>query len=379
MILICPDSFKDAITSLDACRAIARGVESSLPDLSYHMFPVSDGGEGFADVLNYHLNLKHISCQSFDPLHRPIETEFLFDEVHKRAFFAMSQAAGLELISMRERDPLHTTTYGVGVLIKACVDFGAKEIMIGVGGSATNDGGTGMAAALGWRFIDQDGIEVIPTGKSLSSIAEIIPPTHNDINDVKITLLSDVDNPLLGPTGAAHTYAMQKGASPHGITLLEEGMVNLNALFEDQLGKQISDLPGAGAAGGFGAGALVFLNATLESGINKMIDLVGLRKHLEKATLVITGEGKLDAQTSSGKLIHGITTICREKNVPVVAFCGRVEADSNELHAIGLHRAFSNSEGINDLEVAIRNTAILLEERVGKHLPGILEELSITQ
>lgn len=377
MILICPDSFKDAITSLDACRAIARGIESSLPDLSYQIFPISDGGEGFADVLDYHLNLKRIPCQTSDPLNRPIETEFLYDEVHGRTFFAMSQAAGLELLSMGERDPLHTTTYGVGVLIKACVDFGAKEIMIGIGGSATNDGGTGMAAALGWRFIDQDRRNLIPTGNSLSSIAEIIPPDHNYCSAVQITLLSDVDNPLLGPTGATHTYARQKGATSDGITILEEGMGNLNTLIKDQLGKQIANVPGAGAAGGFGAGALVFLNATLESGINKMTDLVGLRKHIEKATLVITGEGKLDAQTESGKLIHGITSICRENNVPVVAFCGQVESDTNALRTMGLHRTFSISEGTNDVNDAIRNTAVLLEKWVNNQLPQIMDELSL--
>jgi len=376
MILICPDSFKDAITSLEACLAIARGIESSSPELNYRIFPVSDGGEGFTEVLNFHLDLAHISCNTTDPLGRPIETEILYDSTKKRAFFAMSQAAGLELLSQDERNPLETTTYGVGNLIKACTSAGAKEILIGVGGSATNDGGIGMATALGWKFFDQDGESISPNGKNLLPVKQIVAPIHNILNDINVTLLCDVDNPLLGPRGATHTYAGQKGATTQGTALLEEGMSNLNYLFQDQLGKDLANVPNAGAAGGFGAGAVAFLNGTLESGINKMIELTGFWRHVATASLVLTGEGRLDAQTASGKLIHGIASISQERNVPVVAFCGQVKANSNELKSLGLYRAYCISEDESDITVAIRNTSALLEKSVEIELPDVMRGIS---
>jgi glycerate 2-kinase len=374
-ILICPDSFKDAVTSLEACQAIARGIELSAPEVPYQIFPVSDGGEGFTDVLDYHLNLAHITCITKDPLGRSIEPEILYDEDNKRAFFAMSQAAGFELLSAVERNPLHTSTYGVGMMVDACVEAGAHEIMIGVGGSSTNDGGTGMASALGWQFLDQNGNSITPVGKNLLAIREIVRPVNNILNDVDVTLLCDVDNPLLGPSGATYTYAAQKGASAMELVLLEAGIDNLNALFRNQLDKDIATIPGAGAAGGFGAGAIVFLDASLVSGIDKMLELVGFRPQVDASILVLTGEGKLDAQTSSGKLIYGIASICRESHVPIVAFCGQVEADSHDLQVIGLRQAICISERVQDLKTAILNTSLLLEESVAKNLPGIMQDI----
>jgi glycerate 2-kinase len=365
-ILIAADSFKDALPSLEICEAIERGIRQVMPDTATVVFPMADGGEGTASVLAHHLEGSMVSLTVNDPLFRPVRAKYFLSKNDELAFLELAEASGLQRLGPAERNPLVTTTLGTGELLAHAIMQGAKKIVLGIGGSATNDGGMGMAAALGWRFISPQGKELRPTGKNLGYVHHVSLQSsdfshQSSVFSPQIEVICDVDNPLLGPQGAARVYARQKGADAAAIGQLEAGMRHFAAVLKKHFGKDFSSIPGAGAAGGLGAGAVAFAGATLRPGIEVMMELTGFERQLEDADLLVTGEGKLDGQTARNKLISGICKKAAQHDVPVVAFCGAVEANQQETEGIGLAAAIAISPGAQPLEQALGHTARNLE------------------
>lgn len=386
-ILIACDSFKDALAAVEVCSAIERGLTLANPSFKTRIFPLADGGEGVKDILDFHLGLETKTVEVHNPLFRKIKacyslvdsylltvdskgvlqcapTQMSTDNCQpKTAFIEMAQAAGLQLLKTEERNPLKTTTFGVGEIILDAIKHGAKQIIIGIGGSATNDLGIGMAAALGWKFLDKNKKELIPIGENLIYVETIIPPNKNLLEKVDFEVMCDVNNPLLGKSGAAHTYAKQKGASAEEILALEEGAKQLlSEITKSSLGRRFSVIEktlGAGAAGGFGFGCLHFLNAKIKSGITTIMDLTDFDKQVAWADIIFTGEGQIDSQTAQGKLISGI--IARSQNKSVIALCGSLNLRPKNLTDLGLKAVFPINPKITSLSEALKNTAENLE------------------
>jgi glycerate 2-kinase len=326
--------------------------------------------------LNFHLGLKTIDIEVHDPLFRKIKATYNLSQDGATAFIEMAQAAGLQLLKPHERNPLHTTTFGVGEMIEDAVKKGAKRIVLGIGGSATNDAGVGVAAALGWQFLDDKNQQLAPIGENLMNIKTIRPRFHKDFlvgggkwflfkslyDNVTFEVMCDVTNPLHGYNGAAYTYARQKGANDESIKILDNGLMNISDLFQKNFHTQeeLYNIAGAGAAGGLGFGALAFLNATIKRGIDVMMDLTQFDKQVAWADVIITGEGKLDNQTAHGKLIAGI--ISRAQGKPVIALCGAVDATPQYLRDLGLNAAFSIGQKPSTLQEALGLTAENLEK-----------------
>ena len=372
-ILIACDSFKDALDAPSVCRAIVRGLQLATPSVSTRIFPLADGGEGVSDVLNFHLGLKRVDIEVHDPLFRKIKATYNISQDGTTAFIEMAQAAGLQLLTYQERNPLKTSTFGVGEMIVDALKKGAKHIILGIGGSATNDLGIGMAAALGWTFYDENGEKLAPSGESLLKIKTITPPPDyfgmyhqysigNEPwmidNHVHFDVMCDVTNPLLGEKGAANVYARQKGATNDMIKTLEDGAQNFWKV--SNFPKVNADMAGAGAAGGLGFGCLCFLNANIKRGIDAMMDLTQFDKHVAWADVIFTGEGKLDSQTAHGKLIAGI--ISRAQGKPVIALCGAIDAPPQYLKDLGLKAAFPIGQKPSLLPEALALTAENLEK-----------------
>ena len=362
-ILIAPDSFKDALPAVEVSQAIARGWQMARPADELVVLPLADGGEGTLEVLTLQSDGHFEKVEVNDPLFRPVEGRLGLSGDGHTAFVEMAQAAGIQLLARAERNCLYTTTFGVGELILGALERGARRILLGIGSSATNDAGIGMASALGYRFLDERDEELRPVGENLGRIRQIDDSQLRfDPAELEVTVLCDVDNPLFGPRGAAHTYARQKGATEEGVLLLDAGLESFSTVLKGHFGRDFSQVPGAGAAGGMGAGALAFLGAMLRPGIQTVMELTGFDARLEQADLVITGEGKVDEQTLFGKLILGITRKAAARQIPVLAFCGTLEATPAQIQAIGLQAAFSLLTRPCTLEEAIAATADQLEQ-----------------
>ena len=362
-ILIAPDSFKDALPAVEVSQAIARGWQMARPADELVVLPLADGGEGTLEVLTLQSDGHFEKVEVNDPLFRPVEGRLGLSGDGHTAFVEMAQAAGIQLLARAERNCLYTTTFGVGELILGALERGARRILLGIGSSATNDAGIGMASALGYRFLDERDEELRPVGENLGRIRQIDgSQLRFDPAELEVTVLCDVDNPLFGPRGAAHTYARQKGATEEGVLLLDAGLESFSTVLKGHFGRDFSQVPGAGAAGGMGAGALAFLGAMLRPGIQTVMELTGFDARLEQADLVITGEGKVDEQTLYGKLILGITRKAAARQIPVLAFCGTLEATPTQIQAIGLQTAFSLLTRPCTLEEAIAATADQLEQ-----------------
>lgn len=368
-IVIAPDSFKEALGAAEVCRAIARGVGRVHADASIEMLPMADGGEGTVDALLSATAGRLVSTPVCGPLGRPVRAYWgLLGDGSNTAILEMAAASGLALAPPAERNPLHTTTFGTGELIRAALNAGATRILMGIGGSATTDGGVGAAAALGVRFLDEHGQlagSVLPGGM-LDRIASI-DLTRRDprIARTPITVACDVDNPLCGPRGAAHVFGPQKGASSEDVLRLDRNLAHLAALIERDLGLAVSEMPGAGAAGGLGAGLTAFFGASLQSGVQMVMDALRLRERIAGADLVITGEGRLDAQSLMGKVIAGVGRLGREAGVPVVALVGCTGPGADE--TLEVLRSFHviNPPG-TPAEQALPNTAAALEETAAR-------------
>jgi len=375
-ILIAPDSFKDSLSATAAAAAIEKGLQRASARHQTRSFPLGDGGEGTADILTYHHSGHIISQEVSNPVGKPVNGHYGLSPDGRTAYIEMAAASGLQLLSPEERNPLQTSTYGTGELIVDALRRGARRILLCIGGSATNDGGAGMAAALGYRFLDEQGKALFPRGDNLEAIALIDKsgriPT---LDQVSFEVLCDVDNPLTGPRGAAEVYAPQKGAGAEAVLQLERGLQHLAFLWRQQGGGDLAAIPGAGAAGGLGFGALAFLGAQLFPGTDVVFRETGLRAALAESDLLITGEGRLDAQSGSGKLIAGLCREARQFHLPVIALCGSLEADPEAMETLGLQAAFSILPYPASLEQALRHSELWLTQtafQVGRLLPGAL-------
>ncbi len=360
--LIATDSFKDALPALEVCRAIARGIQLASPAARVVLFPLGDGGEGTAEVLAHHTGGSMVSVEVKDPLFRSVQAVYGLSADGRTAFIEMAAASGLERLKPSERDALQTTSYGTGELILDAIQRGARHLILCIGGSATHDCGAGMAEALGYTFLDAGGQPVSPVGGNLARIAQIDPAgLRFHPAEVTVEVLCDVSNPLCGPHGAAYTFARQKGAGDRAVMQLEAGTRHFAILLQEQFGKDVMNLPGAGAAGGMGAGAVSFLNARLVPGIEAVLELTRFREALAQSDYLITGEGRLDGQTLHGKLISGITTLAKEYRIPVFALCGSLQLGPGDVEALGLVAACSIQSQPATLAEAIADTARNLE------------------
>ncbi len=353
-ILIACDSFKDSLDALEVCRAIGSGIRQARPEFAVQLFPLADGGEGTAEILTYHAQGRWIEEEVADPLFRKIKAGYGLSADGKTAFVDMAQASGLQLLKPEERNPLETSTFGTGQLLLHAIQSGVQKIVLGIGGSATNDGGIGMAIALGYIFRNKQGQPLKGVGKDLLEIAEIITPT---ISLPQIEVLCDVTNPLYGPQGAAVVYGKQKGADDMMQQVLDRGLHHLSTQVVQKLGIDKANEPGAGAAGGMGYGALVFLDGQLRSGIHAVMQEANFKAQLTDVELIITGEGKIDDQTLQGKLISGIFEQAASYNIPVVAICGALLADPKLVRQMGLRAAFSIQTRPRNLAEALASTA----------------------
>lgn len=358
-ILVACDSFKDALPADEVCSAIARGLKQSHPDATTTEMPLSDGGEGLLDVLGRALNLSWIEKQVADPLGRPVTGRYGLSADGKTAVVEMARASGLQLLTLEERDPRKTSTFGTGELLADAKSHGAVRALLAIGGSATNDAGIGAAAALGWRFLDAAGKDVAPDGGHMKDIARLVTaPAPFE----KVEVLCDVTNPLYGPTGAAWIYGRQKGGTDAVLTELDAGLKHVADVVKAELGRDVADMPGAGAAGGLGYGAVAFLGAELRRGIEIVLDMTGFDAAAAKADLIITGEGHLDGQSAQGKLIQGLCG--RAGKTPVIALCGKLSASPEQIKAIGLTAAYSINKVERPLAEMLANTGINLEQTV---------------
>ncbi len=331
-IVISPDSFKGSLSASRAVEAIADGVRRALPDAELVLIPLADGGEGTVEALVNATSGRIVKTPATDPLGSRIESFFGILGDGETAVVEMAAASGLPLVPEDKRNPLITTTYGTGELICAALDAGCRRLILGIGGSATNDGGVGVVQALGGSFKDDTGNEVGFGGGELVRIRSIdLSGLDSRIRETDIVVACDVDNPLTGPRGASAVFGPQKGAIPEMVQELDAGLKNLAEVIRQDVGMDVECLPGAGAAGGLGAATVAFLGARLRSGIEIVLEATHFAERLAGASLVITGEGRIDAQTLQGKTINGVLRAARPAGVPVLALGGSVEPEGYEL------------------------------------------------
>lgn len=360
-IAVAPDSFKGSMTAMEAAVHIENGLKKALLDISVRKIPMADGGEGTVSAIVESTGGRFVQRHVKDPLGRKIKAQFGVTGDGRTAVIEMAAASGLALLKPRERDPMVTSTYGTGELMKSALALGVKHILVGIGGSATNDGGTGMARALGMKFLDSQGRPLPEGGAALKDLACIdAAKLDRRLRNVRVEVACDVDNPLVGPNGAAHVYGPQKGASPRNVKKLDAALRHLAAVIEADMGKDIVDVPGAGAAGGLGAGLMAFAGGELRPGIDIVIDSVGLRRRMKGCDLVIAGEGRMDGQTVFGKTPSGVARVGAELGIPVIAISGCVGPDIDRLHSIGILACFSAlQEPVEETELPARGPAML--------------------
>ena len=356
-IVIASDSFKGSLSSAEVAKAVESGILRAVADAETISFQVGDGGEGTSSILARHLGAKTIHTIVSDPIGRPVEASWYIHE--DTAIMEMAAASGLTLLKSRELNPMRTSTYGTGELIKAATAKGCREFIIGIGGSATNDGGTGMLEALGCRFLDINGEEIRHLcGGRLGDIYHIDPSgILKTVKDSEFIIACDVDAPFIGPDGATRVFSTQKGATQETMKTLEEGMTSLCKVINDEYGIDLSATPGSGAAGGLGGAFLTFLNSKLVKGIDLTLEISGFDKALEDADLVITGEGRIDSQSSKGKAISGVLAKASEKGVPVIAIAGSVLMSKEEIRLSGFIAVLPigpTPQNESDLEYAMR-------------------------
>lgn len=359
-IIIAPDKFKGSLTGLQFCDAIERGIRKHVPDVEMEKLPLADGGDGTVEVLKYYLDGEMISLNVSDPLGRAVKASYLFSEVKKTAFIEMAEASGIRLLNDKEANPLKTSTYGTGELIKDALEKGVEHIILGIGGSATNDAGMGMARALGYRFFDKDNKELLGIGKDLQKIENIdVSGVHPKIKEVNFELACDVDNPLYGPNGAAYVYSPQKGASSKMVIELDNGLIVFNEVVKSQFQLDLQNIKGAGAAGGLGAGCILFLGAHLNSGIELIKKEAGFDQKIKNADWIITGEGKLDSQTFSGKVIRGVLDSLEGQKLAL--FCALVDLSEEEKNDMQVDYVSETSVYAKDLQDSMQNAGKYLE------------------
>ena len=358
-IIVAMDSFKSTIPSFEACEIVAQVIKKYLPSAGVIIKPMADGGEGTVKAIIKAANFRWIPLQVTGPLpEMQVDSGFAWLEDKKVALVEMASASGLELLSKNQRNPLATTTYGTGQLVKAAAEYRAEKILLAVGGSATVDCGAGAAMALGWRFLDKDGCLVSHGGGGLGEVVEIVRPEELELPPVEV--LCDVDNPLCGPDGAARVYGPQKGATEQMVKQLEDNLLRFASVIKEYLSLDIIDVPGSGAAGGLAAGAIAFMGACLVSGIKTVIAYSGLKDELSFADWIITGEGSFDLQSSRGKVISGIVEVAKEEKVKVGVIAGQVKLSSEYYRKLGVTTAISCRKDHMAIDYALKNSRLLL-------------------
>lgn len=369
-ILLIPDKFKGSLTANEVIEALKYGILEKHHNAKISSIIASDGGDGFLHAVSQNVPCQQIGTKTFDSLGRDITSYYLYDPKENVAYIELAKASGIELLSEDERNAMFTSTYGTGVEIKHAIDRGAKTIYIGLGGSATNDGGIGIASALGYSFLDGSQNELKPNGKNLSRIQHIQKGDGMDFDSVSIIAINDVDNPLYGKNGAAHIYGRQKGASSDEIQELDEGLRNLDRVVTTHLNKDVALLGGSGAAGGTGFGLKAFLNAEFIAGINFVLNLSGATKLLDehRFDFIITGEGKLDSQTLNGKLIKGVVDLGAKYNTPVIAVCGQSEIKEDSSESLGLAKIIEIRDVSKPIQFSIENAYALTKKAIVDYL-----------
>ncbi len=332
LIILAPDSFKESLTAQQVCVAMQAGLEQEFPDARYVHVPMADGGEGTVQSLVDATGGTVRRAWVTGPLGDAVEAAFGILGDGETAVIEMAAASGLELVPSADRDVRRATTYGTGELISVCLDQGVRRLVLGLGGSATNDGGAGMAQALGAHLLDASGRPLPLGGAPLANLARIdVSGLDPRLRDCAIEVASDVTNPLCGPTGASVVYGPQKGATPTDVTELDAALEHYADIVRRDLGRSVGEVPGAGAAGGLGAGLLAFTQARISSGIDIVIRLTGLVDHVAEANLVLTGEGRMDGQTRFGKTPFGVASVARAAGTPVIGIAGSVGEGVEEL------------------------------------------------
>ncbi|MCJ1667374.1 glycerate kinase [Staphylococcus sp. NRL 19/737] len=379
-IVIATDSFKESMSAKEAGLAIQRGFQKIFnEDIAYDIIPMADGGEGTTDALKEALNAKTYKVKVHDPLYRDIEASYARSQDNSVAIIEMAAASGLDLLKSHERDPLRASTFGVGELIKDALDHGVSKIILGLGGSATNDGGSGMLAALDVKFLGENE-ETLPLGGGyLSHLARIdISQLDSRLEHVQFEVACDVNNPLLGDNGATTVYGPQKGVTDKMIPKLDSALATYHDMIERDINKNVKDVPGAGAAGGLGTGILAFFpNASLSKGIDIVLQETQFLKRVKDADLVITGEGKMDAQTIYGKTPIGVAQAAKQYDIPVVAICGSLGDGYEAVYEHGIDSAFSIIEqpmeiddlltkGKDNIQRIAENVARLFQQVINK-------------
>ena len=362
-IVIAPDSFKESLSAPDVALAIERGIKRALKTATVVRVPMADGGEGTVEAILGATTSERRVNTVLDALGRPIEASWA-RLPENGAVIEMACAAGLEHILPAERDPLRATSYGVGQLISHALDSGAQHIVLGLGGSATNDAGAGMLEALGLRLLDKHGAPLARGGLALAQLAQLDASALDPrLANIRVTIASDVNNPLCGPKGASAIFGPQKGATPAQVQTLDAALAHFAELCAQTLGRDMRDAPGSGAAGGLGFAAHAWLRSTFKPGAEVVAEIGGLAHAIEGADLVITGEGRMDAQTLLGKTPMGVAQIAKRAGVPVIAIAGSLGDGYQALYEAGIHAAFSLASGPCTLADACRNASALLEDR----------------
>jgi glycerate kinase len=367
-IVLAPDSFKGSMTAMQVCEAFREGISRVLPNAEVISLPMADGGEGTAEALVAATGGELRWALATGPL--PSDREKVPGQIGLingggTAVLDMASVSGLPLVPDAKRNPLHTTSYGTGELLSAALAMGARHLILGIGGSATNDLGAGMAQALGIRFLRADGSEIREpiTGGLLAELASIdLSQLHPAVKSSRIEVACDVDNPLLGPRGCTAMFGPQKGATPEIIGELEANLARAIELIEKAVGREVRHQPGSGAAGGLGAGLLAFLGAELRPGIHILLDASGFAEKIDGADLVLTGEGRIDHQTACGKTISGVALACQCHGVPVVAIVGSIGRGIHNLYPIGLTSIFTLVPGPVSLDEAMRQGKQMLAD-----------------
>lgn len=376
VILLAPDSFKESMTAKEVCHAMERGIKKANNSISCIHVPMADGGEGTMQSLVDATNGQIYTVEVIGPLGNEVEASYGILGDGETGVIEMASASGIHLVPSEKRNPLITTTYGTGQLIKSCLNHGVKKLLIGIGGSATNDGGIGVVQALGGKFLDKEGKELGFGGGELDKLVTIdLSNFDNRLKDVIVEVACDVNNPLCGEQGASYVFGLQKGATPEIMKVLDNNLRHYGILIKEKLGIDVLYESGAGAAGGLGAGLMAFLNGRLNKGIDMVIKYSKLEEKLPYADMVWTGEGSIDFQTQFGKTPIGVARLAKEYNKPVVALAGRVGTNIETLYTMGIDSIFSITRDITTLEEALEKG----QENMEKTAENIIRLMNLNQ
>lgn len=356
-IIIAPDKFKNSLTGLEFCHAVEAGIKSVKSNVDIVKLPLADGGDGTMEVVDFYLKGDVVKVIVNNPFFQPVTASYLYSETTKTAYIEMAEASGLKLLNEENFDCKNATTFGTSEMIVDAIDKGAAKIILGIGGSATNDCGIGMATALGYRFLDKNNKDVKPIGANLSEIVSIdVANVNSRLIETDFKIACDVSNSLYGKNGAAHVYGAQKGATDNDIKMLDKGLEDFSKIIEGVFNVNPQLIKGAGAAGGMGIASKVFLKGTLEPGIQLIKKLAKFDSKLDNANWIITGEGKLDTQTFSGKTIAGVLASAKAKHIKVATLCGVIELDKSSIGNFGVHYADAVLNHSKSLKNAKDNT-----------------------